>query len=164
MGSTQSTWESSPKSLEKWTWMYLISKFLATFARSLSLLGQIIDVILTSLMTEEITHDEEEDVKENTLANSCLFQCEICGDALTGKDAIEAHVDSLHMYIVEELEETVSDFYVILPDPSLISSGDDLTAEEIAQIYLSDKELKQMTSQRSLKRRSSSKKSAKIRS
>ena len=119
---------------------------------------------LNNAETEEITLDEEEDVKENTLANSCLFQCEICGDALTGKDAIEAHVDSLHMDIVEELEETVSDFYVILPDPSLISSGDDLTAEEIAQIYLADKELKQMTSQRSLKRRSSSKKSAKIRS
>ena len=117
---------------------------------------------LNNAETEEITLDEEEDVKENTFAESCLFQCEICGDALKGKDAIEAHVDSLHMDIVEELEETVSDFYVLLPDPSLISSGDLLTSEEIAQIYQADKQQKLMTSKGSLKRKNS-KKVAKIR-
>ena len=81
---------------------------------------------------------------------------------MKGKDAIEAHVDSLHMDIVEELEETVSDFYVLLPDPSLISSGDLLTSEEIAQIYQADKQQKLMTSKGSLKRKNS-KKVAKIR-
>ena len=74
---------------------------------------------LNNAETEEITLDEEEDVKVNTFVNTCLFQCEICGDALKGKDAIEAHVDSLHMDIVEELEETVSDFYILVPDPTL---------------------------------------------
>merc|ERR1712096_193071 len=42
------------------------------------------------------------------------FQCEICGEAFKGRDVIEAHIDGLHLDIVEELEEDIADFYVHL--------------------------------------------------
>merc|ERR1712129_78511 len=99
--------------------------------------------------SEEITLDEES--KENIFSKSCTFQCEICGDALKGKDVIEAHVDSLHMDIVEELEEEVSDFYVLLPEVSL--SGDLLTAEQIAKIFSADEQFRQLKSKDTPKRK-----------
>merc|ERR1712129_279762 len=100
---------------------------------------------------EEITLDEES--KENTFSKSFTFQCEICGDALKGKDVIEAHVDSLHMDIVEELEEEVSDFYVLLPEVSLTSSGALLTAEQIAKIFSADEQFRQLKSTAAPKRK-----------
>ena len=43
-----------------------------------------------------------------------IFQCEVCGEAFKGRDVIEAHINSLHLHIVKELEEEVADFYVLL--------------------------------------------------
>ena len=89
--------------------------------------------------TEEITLEEEEDSEDPSFAKNGTYQCEICGEAFEGRDVIEAHVDSLHLDIVEELEEEVADFYVLLPEVTGKSTTELLTADEIEMIYEKDK-------------------------
>ena len=58
------------------------------------------------------------------------FQCEICGEAFKGRDVIEAHIDGLHLDIVEELEEDIADFYVHLQAVSTQSEQEPSTTGE----------------------------------
>ena len=88
--------------------------------------------------TEEITLEEDDDIEDQTFPKDGTYQCEIYGDAFVGRHVIEAHIDSLHLDIVEELEEEVSDLYVLLPEFAG-KSAQFLTSVEIEDMYEVDK-------------------------
>merc|ERR1712215_397805 len=86
----------------------------------------------------EITLEEDDDVEDQTFPKNGTYQCEVCGEVFKGREVVEAHIDNLHLDIVQELEETVADFYVLLPIVSKSTKGL-LTSEDIGEIFEEDK-------------------------
>merc|ERR1712215_466690 len=56
-------------------------------------------------------------LKQNSdeiIVKNQIYQCEICRETFKGRAVTEAHINNLHLDIVKELEEDVTDFYVVL--------------------------------------------------